>query len=165
MEGEERWWGGGGLERSPLTSLCDSLGVDLANLQFTGRAKPGYPRNCIDHPSESKKVTNMVGVVVEAMICWQKKNRHTQIRNPVTLHCHNQITTFLSSTMPSRSNKFKRQLATLFSAVEGSPELLDLLQNTTSPTIKIIFIVSGIHKNSYDKAYRPKQCETHSLGH
>ena len=100
------------------------------------------PRNCIDHPSESRKVTNMVSVVVEAMMCWQKKNRHTQIRNPVTLHCHNQITTFLSSTMPHSSNKLKRQLATLFSAVEGSPALLDLLQNATSPAIKIIFINS-----------------------
>ena len=44
--------------------------------------------------------------------------------------------------MPHSSNKLKRQLATLFSAVEGSPELLNLLQNATSSATKIIFTVS-----------------------
>ena len=44
--------------------------------------------------------------------------------------------------MTSRSKKLKPQQATLFTAVEGSTELLNLLQNATSPTIKIIFINS-----------------------
>ena len=44
--------------------------------------------------------------------------------------------------MSSRSNNLNHQQPTVFSAVEESPDLLDLLANATSPAIKKIFIES-----------------------
>ena len=58
------------------------------------------------------------------------------------LHSHIKIRLFLSHPMTSNPRKIKAQSATVFSAVEGNPDLLDFLEVATTTARKIIFIDS-----------------------